>query len=64
MFQIIVHLNEDKKRIAKLKTKAIQFEAIIVQLFEKIEILMHSKNSHNSSVLPSKDENRPLKIKV
>ena len=61
MLQIINHLNEDKKRIAELETKVIQLEAIIVQLFDKIETLMHSKNSRNSSVPPSKDENRPLK---
>ena len=54
-------MNADKKRIAELETKVVQLEAIIVQLFEKIETLMHSKNSRNSSVPPSKDENRPLK---
>lgn len=54
-------MNADKKRIAELETKVIQLEAIIVQLFDKIETLMHSKNSRNSSVPPSKDENRPLK---
>jgi transposase len=54
-------LNADKKRIAELETKVIQLEAIIVQLFEKIETLMHAKNSRNSSVPPSKDENRPMK---
>ena len=61
MLQIVNHLNADKKRIAELETKVIQLEAIIVQLFEKIETLMRSKNSRNSSVPPSKDENRPLK---
>lgn len=59
--QIINHLNADKKRIAELETKVAQLEAIIMQLLEKIEILTHSKNSRNSSVPPSKDENRPLK---
>lgn len=54
-------MNADKKRIAELEAKVIQLEAIIVQLLEKIETLMHSKNSRNSSVPPSKDENRPLK---
>jgi transposase len=61
LLQIINHLNQDKKRIAELETKVIQLEAIIVQLIEKIETLMHSKNRRNSSVPPSKDENRPLK---
>ena len=54
-------MNADKKRIAELETKVAQLEAIIMQLLEKIEILTHSKNSRNSSVPPSKDENRPLK---
>lgn len=61
MRQIIKQLNSDKKLIAELETKVAQLEAIIMQLFEKIEILTHSKNSRNSSVPPSKDENRPLK---
>ncbi|WP_445721695.1 IS66 family transposase [Flavobacterium sp.] len=56
-------MNADKKRIAELEIKVVQLEAIIVQLFEKIETLMHSKNSRNSSVPPSKDENRSLKNK-
>jgi len=51
-------LNADKKRIAELETKVAQLEAIIMQLFEKIKILTHSKNSRNSSVPPSKDELR------
>ena len=54
-------MNADKKRIAELETKVAQLEAIIMQLLEKIERLTHSKNSRNSSVPPSKDENRPLK---
>ena len=32
-----------------------------MQLLEKIEMLSHPKNSRNSSVPPSKDENSPLK---
>ena len=59
--QINTHLNADKNRIAELETKVAQLETIIMQLLEKIEILTHSKNSCNSSVPPSKDENRPLK---
>jgi transposase len=55
------YLNADKKRIAELETKVAQLEAIIMQLLEKIETLTHSKNSRNSSVAPSQDENRPLK---
>ncbi|TXD45817.1 MULTISPECIES: IS66 family transposase, partial [unclassified Polaribacter] len=36
-------------------------ESIIETLLDKIEDLTHRKNSRNSSVPPSKDENRPLK---
>jgi len=54
-------LNSDKKRIAELETKVVRLESIIEKLLDKIEDLTHRKNSRNSSVSPSKDENRPLK---
>lgn len=54
-------LDSDKKRIAELEAKVIRLESIIVTLLDKIEELTHRKNSRNSSVPPSKDENRPLK---
>jgi transposase len=54
-------LNSDKKRIAELEAKVIKLELIIEKLLEKIEDLTHPKNSRNSSVSPSKDENRPLR---
>lgn len=54
-------LNSDKKRIAELESRIIQLESIIETLLDKIEDLTHRKNSRNSSVPPSKDENRPLK---
>ena len=54
-------MNSDKKRIAELETKVIQLESLIEKLLDKIEDLTHRKNSLNSSVSPSKDENRPLK---
>lgn len=54
-------MNSDKKRIAELESKVIRLEAIIEKLLDKIEDLTHRKNSRNSSVPPSKDENRPLK---
>ncbi|MFE3870443.1 DUF6444 domain-containing protein [Flavobacterium sp. ZS1P70] len=50
-------MNSDKKRIAELETKVIRLESLIEKLLDK----MHRKNSRNSSVSPSKDENRPLK---
>jgi len=54
-------LNSDKKRIAELESKVTRLESIIEKLLDKIEDLTHRKNSRNSSVPPSKDENRPLK---
>jgi transposase len=54
-------LNSDKKRIAELEAKVIRLESLIEKLLDKIEDLTHRKNSRNSSVSPSKDENRPLK---
>jgi len=61
-------LNSDKKRIAELEAKVINLELINLELMRKIEELMRKieelsnpKNSHNSSVAPSKDENRVLK---
>lgn len=68
-------MNADKKRIAELEAKVINLELIngelmrkIEELFkkneellEKIEELSNPKNSQNSSIAPSKDENRVLK---
>lgn len=54
-------MSPDQKRIAELESKVIRLESIIETLLDKIENLTHAKNSRNSSVPPSKDENRPLK---
>jgi transposase len=54
-------LNSDKKRIVELEAKVIRLESLIEKLLDKIEDLTHRKNSRNSSVSSSKDENRPLK---
>jgi len=54
-------LNSDKKRIAELESKVIRLESIIEKLLEEIANLKHRKNSRNSSIPPSKDQNRPLK---
>ncbi|MEC5165307.1 hypothetical protein RCH18_001034 [Flavobacterium sp. PL11] len=56
-------MNADKKRIAQLEAKVIRLEALIEKLFDKIDDLTLGKNSRNSSISPSKDENRPLKSK-
>ena len=54
-------MNSDKKLIGELKSNILRLESIIETLLDKIEDLTHRKNSRNSSVPPSKDENRPLK---
>jgi len=54
-------LNSDKKRIAELEAKVILLELTNAQLMLRIEELSNPKNSRNSSVPPSKDENRVLK---
>jgi transposase len=54
-------LDSRKKRISELESKVIRLEAIIEKLLDKNEDLTHRKKSRNSSVPPSKDENRPLK---
>ena len=61
-------MNSDKKRIAELEAKVINLELINLELMRKIEELMRKieelsnpKNSRNSSVAPSKDENRAIK---
>lgn len=56
-------MSPDKKRIAELEAKVIRLESLIEKLFDRIDDLTHRKNSRNSSVSPSKDENRPLKSK-
>jgi transposase len=56
-------LNSDKKRIVELEAKVVRLESLVEKLLDKIDDLTHRKNSRNSSVSPSKDENRPLKTK-
>lgn len=56
-------MNSDKKRIVELEAKVIRLESLVEKLLDKIDDLTHRKNSRNSSVSPSKDENRPLKTK-
>lgn len=56
-------MDTDKKRIVELEAKVVRLESLIEELLDKIDDLTHRKNSRNSSVSPSKDENRPLKTK-
>jgi len=63
-------LNADKKRILELekensflRSQIASLNKLVHQLLQEIEHLKHPKNSKNSSVPPSKDENRPFKTK-
>lgn len=63
-------MTNDQKRILEfekensfLKAEVASLKMLVQQLLEEIERLKHPKNSRNSSVPPSKDENRPLKTK-
>jgi transposase len=56
-------LTADQKRILELEAEVSSFKAIIQTLLQRIEQLEHPKNSRNSSIPPSKDENRPFKTK-
>lgn len=63
-------LNADKKRILELekensllKAELASLKALVKELLLEIERLRHPKNSRNSSVPPSKDDNRPFKTK-
>lgn len=63
-------MTQDQKRILELEKENIQLKievanltSLVQQLLQEIERLKHPKNSRNSSVPPSKDENRPFKTK-
>ncbi|HJZ39218.1 MAG TPA: IS66 family transposase [Bacteroidales bacterium] len=63
-------MNADKKRILELekengflRSQIASLNTLVHQLLQEIERLKHPKNSKNSSVPPSKDENRPFKTK-
>ncbi|MET4084279.1 transposase [Pedobacter sp. UYP30] len=56
-------MNSYKERIVELEAKVVRLEALIEKLLDHIDDLTHRKDSRNSSVPPSKDENRPLKTK-
>lgn len=56
-------MTNDQKRILELEVEVTSLKALIQVLLEENERLKHPKNSRNSSVPPSKDENRPLKTK-
>lgn len=57
------NLTEEQKRIQELEKENASLRAIVNDLMEKINKLQNRKNSNNSSIPPSKDENRPRKTK-
>ena len=63
-------MTADKKRILELekennflRSELATLKAFVQELLHEIERLKHPKNSRNSSVPPSKDDNRPFKTK-
>jgi transposase len=54
-------MSSDKEIIHELRQEIIELKSIIVQLLAEIKDLKHPKNSKNSSVAPSNDQNRVLK---
>ena len=54
-------MSSDKEIIQELRQEIIELKSIIVKLLAEIEDLKHPKNSKNSSVAPSNDQNRVLK---
>lgn len=45
----------------QLKSEVLELKALVTKLIDKVETLKHPKNSRNSSMPPTKDENRPKK---
>jgi len=54
-------VSSDKQIIQELRQEIIDLKLIIVQLLAQIEDLKHPKNSKNSSVAPSNDQNMIVK---
>lgn len=56
-------MTAEQKRIKELEAQVNTLQGIVSDLLEKIDKLQNRKNSNNSSLPPSKDENRPKKTK-
>jgi len=56
-------IQHQAKYIKELEQQNRELVARIIKLEEQLEKLLHQKNSNNSSIPPSKDENRPFKSK-
>ncbi len=56
-------MTADQNRIKELEKENASLRAIVEDLLEKVNKLQNRKNSNNSSIPSSKDENRPRKTK-
>lgn len=56
-------MTADQNRIKELEKENASLRAIVEDLLERVNKLQNRKNSNNSSIPPSKDENRPRKTK-
>lgn len=63
VFLSIKNLTEEQRRIKELEKENASLRAIVNDLMDRINRLQTRKNSNNSSLPPSKDENRPRKTK-
>jgi transposase len=62
-FLVTGNMTGEQKRIKELEAEVASLKGIINDLLERINRLQNRKNSNNSSIPPSKDENRPRRIK-
>lgn len=56
-------MTPDQIRIAQLEAEVAQLKVLVQFLLEELAHYKNPKNSRNSSIPPSKDENRPLKTR-
>ena len=56
-------MTTEQKRIKELEKEVASLQELVKDLLDRIDSLRNRKNSRNSSVPPSKDENRPKKTK-
>ena len=56
-------MTPEQKRILELEAEVAMLKTLVNQLLQELERYKHPKNSQNSSIPPSKDENRLFKTK-
>ena len=61
--QLLEIIAELQAEVKELKKENASLRAIVGDLIERNNKLQNRKNSNNSSIPPSKDENRPRKTK-